>query len=347
MKSRNYTKNQNNGDYSYTPYPNYPSRRAQRRMEREIEKEVTRAARKNPVLFIVIAAVLLIAALVYLYFTGAFDSFFPKEEEKAVPVSKAAATVHFIDVGQGDSIMFSSDDGCIVVDVGPVGSAKNTVDYISSYTEAVDYLVISHSHDDHFGGVATLLNTLDVRHVIMTDAPSKSTSIYSNMLTALENSSAEIIPAEAGNSYSVGGFDMELLGPVTEYNGNANDYSIVCKVTYGDVSFLCTGDSETPSEKEYVARYGDKLKSNVLKLAHHGSSSSTSEEFFNAVNPDYAIISCGKGNSYGHPHRETLELLKKHRTPYYRTDEVGTVVFSTDGANLAYVDPAASGSVGN
>ncbi len=282
-----------------------------------------RKSKKQPtVLEIVSAVVVLIAALIFYLYGGGRELISPD----------ADAEVHFIDVGQGDGTMILSDEVCVVVDCGTYGSADDFTEYIKSYTDKIDCLVLSHAHEDHMGGAAELIREVEVREVVMTSYASDA-AFFSYALDAIEDTGAVVTEAVAGESHTVGDVTLEYLSPSRDY-GDFNNNSIVMRLTVDGSSVLFTGDAEDEAESDILKRYGGSLSSHILKVGHHGSSSSTTEKFFLAVNPDYAVISCGKDNSYGHPHRETVALLEKYGTPTYRTDEAGDLVFTVKNGKI-------------
>lgn len=275
-----------------------------------------------------ITLTVVLAALLFLclYFF-VFEALRPK-------VENGTCEFHFIDVGQGDCTMFISENDCVVIDAGPRACEKTTLGYIHAYTDNIDYLILTHPDEDHIGGAACLINGIRVKNVIMTDAV-KDTYVFDTLLDALEKRAVNLIKAEPGAKFDAGDIGFTVLAPIGEFS-DYNNYSIVTKVEYGESSVIVTGDAETYSETAMMEKYGTTLCSDVLKLAHHGSSTSTGEEFFRTVSPEFAVISCGKDNSYGHPHRETLELLKKYGVEYYRTDKEGTVILVSDGKTVKH-----------
>lgn len=239
---------------------------------------------------------------------------------------------HFVDVGQGDCSLFVTEDSAVLIDAGPKSAGEKTAEYVSQHAEAVEYFILTHPDEDHIGGAVSVINSVKVDNIIMSDAV-KDTYVFNSLLDAIENSEINIIRAVPGSEYRAGEMKIAVLAPIGEFD-DYNDYSVVTRIEYGATSAIVTGDAEKGSEKLMTEKYGSALRSDVLKLAHHGSSTSTGEEFFRAVSPQYAVISCGKDNSYGHPHGETLELLNKYGVKYYRTDLEGSIVFVSDGENV-------------
>lgn len=247
-------------------------------------------------------------------------------------VPEGSCEVHFIDVGQGDSTLFLSGENSLLIDAGPYSSAESTAYYISSRTDSLDYFILTHPDEDHIGGAVTVIESLGVEHIIMTDAV-KDTRTFTRLLDAIDEYDIDVIKAEAEDEYEAGDISFTLLAPLDVFY-DYNEYSIVTRVEFGENSVLVMGDAEKNSEVLLLNKYGKGIRSDILKLGHHGSSTSTGEEFFATVSPRYAVISCGRNNSYGHPHRETVELLEKYGTEYFRTDTSGSVVFISDGENI-------------
>ncbi len=268
----------------------------------------------------VILAVLIVLSAgvyVYMYMNGMFDL-------------TADAELHFIDVGQGDASLILTDEVAILVDCGTREYSDKVIEYVRRYTDRIDMFVFSHAHDDHMGGADDIINSIDVDEVLMTQYASDS-AFFGRALDAIEENGVTVTEAAAGNTYYVGDVTIQVLSPVRDYE-DLNNNSIIMRVLVDSVSFMFTGDAEYTSEREAVDKYGDLMKSDVLKVGHHGSSTSTSEVFFDAVSPEYAVISCGENNSYGHPHRETLKLFNERSVNCYRTDKSGSIVFRyTDG----------------
>lgn len=251
------------------------------------------------------------------------------------PVSQSkAAEVHFIDVGQADSILIISQGQTVLIDAGTNSAGPSVLKYIQDQgITKIDYLIGTHPHEDHIGGLDNIINGLEIGQVIL-PRHSSNTKTYEDVLNAVKNKGLKITAAKAGNSFSAGECSFKLLAPDGEYD-DTNNYSVVARMTVGSVSMLFTGDAETQSEQR-ILDSGALVKSDLLKVGHHGSSTSTCPQFLAAVAPKYAVISVGKDNSYGHPHIETLEALQKAGTEIYRTDILGTVIASTDGSKITF-----------
>lgn len=236
-------------------------------------------------------------------------------------------TAHFIDVGQGDSELLQLPDGqTMLIDAG--GDVRN---YIASLgIEKIDYLVATHPHADHIAYMEEVIRDFDIGEVYMPRV-SHTSKTFENMLLAIQEKGLKIKTAKAGvNILSADGLTIDIVAPASDSYDDLNNYSAVIQVTYKDTAMLFTGDAETLSENQIAA----DISADVLKVGHHGSSTSSSASFLNRVNPKIAVISCGEGNDYGHPHREVLQRLNKRNVEIYRTDEDGTIVITSDGMNL-------------
>ncbi len=250
---------------------------------------------------------------------------------------------HFIDVGQGDCSMILSEDVSIVVDTGPGDHRYTTVEYIKQFTDEIDVLILTHPHEDHIGAAADIINNIGVQTVIMPDV-STETVCFEKLLDAIEENNCQVKEGKAGESFEFGGIQIDLFAPSSPDYNDLNNCSIVAKITTDDISTVITGDAENSSENEILENYPSyMLDADILKVGHHGSSTSTSTDFLDAVSPKYAMISCGEGNSYGHPHRETISLFQNLNIQYFRTDTMGTIVCYSDGEKLAISESYISG----
>ena len=241
-------------------------------------------------------------------------------------------TVHFLDVGQADCIIAELPNSQILmIDGGSRSSRQVVLGYINSLgIETIDYLVITHPHEDHIGGLPEVIDAFDIGMIYMPRA-SNNTQIFERLLIAIQDNGYSINTARAGvNIFSSPELKIDIVAPVGDSYRDLNDYSAVVRLVYGSIAFLFTGDAEAVSEGEITA----DIRADVLKVSHHGSHTSTSQSFLNKVEPSYAVISVGSGNSYGHPSDAVMSRLSAAGVSVYRTDESGTIVIVTDGESI-------------
>ncbi|EIV99899.1 putative hydrolase (metallo-beta-lactamase superfamily) [Thermoanaerobacter siderophilus SR4] len=259
--------------------------------------------------------------------------------------------VSFIDVGQGDSIFIQTPSGkTMLIDAGVPEMGSKVVDYIKSRgVNKIDILIGTHPHADHIGGIPAVIENFEIGKFYMPKVTT-TTKTFENVLRAAKAKGLSISVAKAGVTLDLGEeIKAKMLAPNSTHYDDLNNYSAVIKVTYGNTAFMFTGDAEKESEQEMLSK-GYDLKADVLKVGHHGSSSASTWAFLKAVNPKYAVISVGKNNDYGHPHKETMEKLKSLGVIVYRTDQCGTVVATSDGKTISFnVKPGdyTAGSSGN
>jgi beta-lactamase superfamily II metal-dependent hydrolase len=244
-------------------------------------------------------------------------------------------TVHFIDVGQGDAIFVDTPGLDMLVDGGSRGSGSIVTDYLESLDVVrIDFVVATHPHADHIGGLITVLTDYNAAQtpVVVVSGLEATSATYSDYVTAVGERTIQI--AVRGDIISLGnGVEVTILNPSSPRESEeSNDNSVVLWLQVYDVTFLLTGDSEAPAEASILAA-GYGVGSTVLKVGHHGSRTSTSAEYLDAVDPEIAVMSVGEGNRYDHPHQETLDKLALESVAVYRTDLHGTVRVTTDGGD--------------
>lgn len=247
--------------------------------------------------------------------------------------SEGQLNVNYIDVGQADSILIYTAAAAMLIDGGNYEDSDKVVSYIRSKgITKLDYVVGTHPHEDHIGGLAAVVKSFDIGKIYMPKVQTNTKTLKS-LLTQIKNKGLKITSAKAGMKFELDQkAKCEILSPADDSYEEINDYSVVIKLTYGSKAFLFEGDAEALTESEMLKSYTADLKSDVLKVAHHGSSTSTSDEFLSAVAPEYAVISVGKGNSYNHPNKQTLKKLKNIKL--FRTDKNGTITITTDGSKI-------------
>jgi len=257
-------------------------------------------------------------------------------EETTAGESKAAAQlkVHFLNVGQALSVLIQDEYGNeLLYDMGNDADAP----FISNYLKkagvgSIEYMVNSHPHEDHIGGMDDLLKAFEVDTVIMSNL-TYETKAYKEVVDLLIQKNIKVSDPVPGETYQVGSWSFEIIGPMKTAYDETNNYSVVIKVTNGSQSVLLTGDAEVDSEHEIISS-GSELKADILQVPHHGSGSSSSSQFIKQISPQYAVISVGSDNSYGHPDNLVVNRLELMGIKTYRTDTDGTVVFTIDGGEI-------------
>lgn len=242
--------------------------------------------------------------------------------------------VHFMDVGQADSILLTNSNHAMLIDAGDTNAKDIIIPYIKKLgIEKLDVVVFTHPHKDHIGSGVSVIESFDIGKIYMS-GKTTTTKTFEKLLDSIELKGADIIIPNAGDKIEFGNCDVTVLGPVKEYN-EINDNSIVLKVNYGETKFLFTGDMEENSEKDIIET-SVNLDVDVLKVAHHGSDTSSSYVFLREVNPEYAVISCGIDNDYKHPHEKILSRLEDTGAEVFRTDKMGTIVAKSDGKEITF-----------
>ena len=244
----------------------------------------------------------------------------------------ATLKVHYIDVGQADSILLECGGEYMLIDGGNVEDGNDVVEYLlDAGVEELEAVVASHAHEDHVGGLADILKTFPTEAVY---APTRtySSNCFDQFVYYCNQQYLTIQIPQPGDTISLGDTAVTVLGPVTSYS-ETNNTSIVLLAQFGEHRFLFTGDMETRAETDMLD-FGMNVKADVLKVGHHGSDTSTGYRFLREVAPTYAVISVGEGNSYQHPHEAPLSRLEDAEVTVYRTDELGTIVAVSDGKNI-------------
>lgn len=286
---------------------------------------------------------LIIGVCIFLYVIFGMD-FLDNIKESTASVSNVSNTttaikkaetsgnlnVYFINVGQADAILIMNNGHNMLVDAGNDEDGKKLVSYFKNLgIESFDYLVGTHPHEDHIGGMDDIIGNFDIKMYLMPDKLSTSKT-FENVLDALIEKKLIYIVPEQDDILHLGDAVLEVIHVGTERD-DANDSSIILKLIYGNNSFLLMGDASSNVEKEIL---NEDIKSDVLKIGHHGSEYSSADEFINIVDPKYAVIEVGKNNIYNHPKQVTIDKLNKRNIKIYRTDMDGTIIFTSDGENI-------------
>jgi beta-lactamase superfamily II metal-dependent hydrolase len=254
-------------------------------------------------------------------------------------------TVHFLDVGQADSALLEFNGKTILIDAAEQDQGKNIAEYLHARgISRLNYVVATHPHSDHIGGMETILNEFPVENFIDSGYPHTSKT-YENMLTTIDGKNIPFQVAKKGEKIELdSALNIEILNPDSQYSDELNENSIVLKISYGEVSFLLMGDAGLETE-ERIMKAGDNLDSNILKVGHHASTSGSGESFITAVSPEVSVIEVGAGNDYGHPHAEVLERLQKV-SRVFRTDLDGTITITTNGLTYSVTTEKTGTSAG-
>lgn len=243
----------------------------------------------------------------------------------------------YIDVGQGDSALVSAGGKNMLIDCGESEATDGVIRFLDEKgVEKLDYVVATHPHSDHMGGMYKIVDQFEIGQIIVPHLDDKdipTTRYYEKFLDSCEKKGLSLTEAKLGRSIELGDAQAEIIAPCNESYDNTNNYSVGLFLTHGENTFIFTGDAESMAEKEMV-EFGDLRHADVYKAGHHGSDTSGCEEFMAEITPDYAVISCGEGNSYGHPKKQTLKEISRYTDKIYRTDLNGTVTFVSDGREL-------------
>ncbi len=288
------------------------------------------AGKVSPFVIILIAVVLLIVTK-------------NNAEEPAATATPVVGSdtvrVYFIDVGQGSSTLIQQGSDGILVDAGEREAAQTVIDTIKTAgVKTLKYVIATHPHSDHIGGMTDVLNAVKAENIILprlSQSNTPTTKTYEKFLTAISSNGVKAIAASFGKSYTVGNISIDILGPLVQ-DQNLNNMSVVCKVNAFRTSILLPGDAE----KEEIASMRNKgadFSCDIMLMAHHGSSTSYDTRYLGAASPAMAIISCGKDNDYGHPHKEIRNYLSKNKIETHRTDKEGTIIvdLTASGYRLA------------
>lgn len=285
--------------------------------------------------------VLLVLAAIVLPGCKEIDSVLTHEEtttpsdQSSPAISSEILTVSVLDVGQADCIVIHQGDHAMIIDAGNNADSTFVVNQLKNMgIDRLDVVIGTHPHEDHIGGLDAVINSFEIGAIYMPKV-SNNTKTFEDVLTAIRNKGLSVTTPVPGTAFTLGDeVQCLILAPNSASYDDLNNYSIVLKLTYNGKSFIFTGDAEIDSEEEILAK-GYDLKADVLKVGHHGSTSSTSDEFLQSVSPEYAVICVGVGNTYGHPHQETLDKLDAAGVTIYRTDlSGGTIQFVVDGDQL-------------
>ena len=243
--------------------------------------------------------------------------------------------ISYLDVGQGDAAYIRVNEIDILIDAGPKSDADKLMKQLEEKNiDDFEIVIATHPHEDHIGGMTRVFERYDVESFYMPKV-TNTTKTFENMMKAVSNEGLKAKTIKEGTSFDLGeGTKFIAYSPMKDSYDDFNDYSPIMKLTYGNKSFIFTGDAEKAVEEEVVKKYSTELNADVIKFGHHGSSTSSTKDFIEAISPQYGIISCGVDNSYGHPHREIVDIINTMGIEAYRTDTQGQITITSDGNTI-------------
>ena len=255
--------------------------------------------------------------------------------------------VHFIDVGQGDTTLIVCDGESMLIDAGDNDKGTLVQNYLEKRNiEKLKYLILTHPDADHIGGADVIVTKFECENIFMSDSESDSDT-YRDVISAIKYKENKNLLPKPGKKYELGSAKFTIIAPNGNYGDDTNNASIGIRMQHGENSFIFTGDAEETAENDILIN-GLPIQSDVYQVGHHGSKSSSSPNFLKAVNPKYAVISCGANNKYGHPHAATLNNLRSMGVNVFRTDEQGSIVAISDGKALRWnCSPSETWKAGN
>lgn len=259
-------------------------------------------------------------------------SFAFKEENNEI-IDNSSLEIYFFDVGQADSILIKNNDNSMLIDAGNNEDGENLVNYLKDELKLndIDIVIGTHPHEDHIGGLDNIIDNFDIGKIYLPDATTTSKT-FSDVLDSIENKNYSVsIPIE-DEVFDLGNMKFKVIY-VGSDESDLNNTSIVLRMSFGNTVYLFTGDATSKTENNILDK---EIEADVLKVGHHGSSYSTTNDFLDKVNPKYAIIQVGENNSYGHPNDDILEKLKTRNIKVYRTDLDGTIKLISDGTKISF-----------
>lgn len=263
------------------------------------------------------------------------------EQQTGMENSLESLSVHYIDVGQGDCILIESGNENMLIDCGESSESDEVTAYLKEHNiSEINYLVGTHPHSDHMGGMSAIVDNFEIDNFYMPYLPDSdipTTKYFEKLLVSLEKKNISIKNPDTGDKFRLGDAEIVVVAPNQQKYSNTNNYSIGMILTHGDNSFIFTGDAEESAEEEMIAN-GLLKDIDVYKAGHHGSSTSSSKAFLDVIKPEYAVIMCGTGNSYNHPNDDAIERISEYvpEENIMRTDFKGSIVAVSDGKTISF-----------
>lgn len=285
-------------------------------------------------LVLTLGVILSVCALFAVWYTGILSDFGFARDGK---ITDGDLYVYCLDVGQGDSTLLVAGDVTILIDAGTDVSERDLIARLKNLgVRKIDLAIFTHPDSDHIGGADGILGCFEVVQIFVPrgDVMLRLDEGYIGLMASAAENQVAVTSVKSGDSFSYGALTVEILSPNSVFYDEINDYSITARVMFGETSFLFPGDAGEISEAEMIDRYGEALDSSFLHVGHHGAATSTSDLFLESVSPEYAVISSGAGNTYGHPRAEILMKLEAAGITCYRTDTEGTILLISDGKQI-------------
>lgn len=283
---------------------------------------------KNKVYYLTFFAIIFFICSIFIKNVSANNT----ENVSTIDVNKDLE-VHYIDVGQGDSILIKFKDEAMLIDAGENSQSKKVVNFLRDHNvKSLKYVVATHPHSDHIGGLSDVIYAFETENIIIPKVTT-TTKTFENLIKSIKDNNVNVIEPIKGNKYNLGDATFTILAPIDKEYENLNNYSVVLRMLYKNASFMFTGDIETLVEEQILENF-DGLETTVLKVSHHGSKTSSSEAFINAVSPKVCVIEVGKNNTYNHPSEGIINRLKKYTEYIFRTDENSDISVYTDGDTI-------------
>ena len=299
------------------------------------QKETRKRKQKKRQWLVTLLTVVCVLAALYIFYGNAGQKGTSNDHGGALPnETSSGMEVHFIDVGQGDATLIKADGHAMLIDAGENDKGTAVQLYLKKQgVERLDYLVLTHTDSDHIGGADVIISKFDIGQIFLSDFK-KDNKTYRELMDSMKSRNMTYSIPEVGEEYELGNATFTIIAPNDTYE-DPNNSSMALIVDYGDNSFLFSGDCEEEAERD-ILENGMNIDVDVYQAGHHGSRSSSTEEFLDAMSPAYAVISCEEKNSYGHPHAQTLNNLRARRIRVFRTDEQGSIVAYSDGAHITW-----------